>query len=111
MAQVDASPSEEDIDLVGKTIDLQLISREKFAQSLAAKLTSYFGWTLLSLIGLGFVFLMVGLTIGGKDPAVGKSFVEQYLAVLQGAGTFVVSTFGSILGFILGHYFRKEGSG
>ena len=102
---------EEEIDLTSVPIDLPQVARERFAQHLAEKLVSYFGWALLSLVGVGVGLLVLGIVIGGKDLISLKTIIEHYLSILQAVGTFVASIFGSILGFILGHYFRKEGKG
>lgn len=101
----------EDIDLTQESIDLrQKGARERFAQQLALRLVSYFGWTLLALMCFGVALLIIG-AVEKENLSDIKTLVSIYLDILQAVGTFVASVFGSILGFILGHYFRKEGAG
>ena len=86
--------------------------RERVARDVAEKLVSLFGYSLLGLLGGGFILvaiILVATLSGSSNTLVGIDLVERLIVpYLRGIGTFLSTSFGPLLAFILGHYFGER---
>ena len=90
-----------DFDLPAKRV-----TKDQAAWAIGHHLLVTFRVALFAMLTLGFVALVCDIFIpkGGGESLV-KNSIAPFLSAL---GTFIATTFGPLLAFVLGHYFGRK---
>jgi len=84
-------------------------AKERWANQIAQTLLQIFKWTLSGLLCGGLLVVAVSMyATGGNADVTVKVMKDAVVPFIKEVGTLIATIFGSLLAFVLGHYFGKD---